>query len=130
MVSALGGPDDFVEQPEKYLTKTAVVRPVFSDREGVVAGMDTRGLGLLVVKLGGGRSRADDLIDHSVGLSQIAAIGTKVDGAWPLCMVHASSETDFEMAETEIRKAIQISDEVEAEVTEVYERVTPTVSAQ
>ncbi len=130
MVSGLGGPADFVEQPEKYLPEPSIVHPVFPDTEGVVTGMDTRGLGLLVVSLGGGRSRAEDVIDHGVGLSQIASVGTNVDEGWPLCMLHASSKSDFERAEAAIKETIQIGDAVEDKNREIYERVTASVGKE
>ena len=130
MVQALGGPNDFMEQPAKYLPESTIVRPVFPESAGVVNGMDTRGLGMLVVKLGGGRSRADDQIDHSVGISELAAIGTKVDEGWPLCMLHVNTEAAFSMAEAEVRKCIGISDETGGiEAQEIYERIVPKPGA-
>lgn len=125
MVAALGGPSDFIERPEDYLPAAPVVRPVFPENPGIVTGMDTRRLGLLVVKLGGGRVRTEDKIDPSVGLSNIASIQTHVDEELPLATVHAASETDFEMAGAELLKCITVEDEFSAEVVEIYERVTP-----
>jgi thymidine phosphorylase len=125
MVSGLGGPKDFVERPEKYLKEAEVIRPVFPNTEGVVTSMDTYGIGMLVVKMGGGRSRTEDKINHAVGLSQIAGLGTTVDGAWPLCMVHAACEKDFELAEVTIKKAFTIGEAMDSEVREIYERIAP-----
>ena len=48
------------------------------DAEGIVAAIDTRALGLAVVALGGGRTRAEDPIDHSVGLTELAGLGDEV----------------------------------------------------
>ena len=39
---------------------------------GIVAGVDVRAVGLAVVELGGGRARAADAIDPSVGLTELA----------------------------------------------------------
>lgn len=125
MVEGLGGPGDFVESPEKYLPESKVVRPVFSDTEGLVSSMDVRGLGMLVVELGGGRTRAGDGVDHAVGLSEIAALGARVDAGWPLCMVHAPSEESFEKAEQRIRQAFTIGEEMDEEPEQVYERIVP-----
>ena len=128
MVTNLGGPVDFVERPEVYLPKATIVRPVFSDTPGIVGEMNTRGMGLLMVRMGGGRSRADDSIDHSVGLSEIASLGTYVDKDVPLAVVHASSESDFEMAKAVLQKGIQVGESFSTDVVEVYERITPQVS--
>lgn len=125
MVSELGGPKDFLDQTNKYLRESEITRPVFPETAGVVTSMDTRGLGMLVVKLGGGRSRADDQIDHTVGLSELASIGTNVDEGWPLCMLHVKSEEAFAMAENEIRKCMTIGEATPESSPEVYERITP-----
>lgn len=128
MVRGLGGPKDFMERPEKYLPESAITRPVFPETSGTVTEMDTRAIGMLVVKLGGGRMRADDRIDHSVGISELAGIGAHVDEGWPLCMLHLNSEDAFATAEAEIRKCVSIGDEPTVETQEVYERITPSVA--
>lgn len=125
MVNNLGGPVDLVEKPENYLPEASIIRPVFSDTPGIASKINTRGLGLLVVRLGGGRIQVNDAIDHSVGLSKIASLGSHVDRAVPLAVVHANSETDFEMAEAAVRKFIRVEESFSRDVVEVYERITP-----
>ena len=73
MVSALGGPTNFVEKPE--LPAASVTRPVAPERPGYVDRVDARAVGLVVTGLGGNRRREDDQIDYGVGLSDIAPIG-------------------------------------------------------
>jgi thymidine phosphorylase len=126
MVRGLGGPKNFIEQPEKYLPESSITRPVFPETSGTVTEMDTRAIGMLVVKLGGGRMRADDRIDHSVGISELAGVGAHVDEGWPLCMLHVNSEEAFATAEAEIRKCLSIGDEPTGDIQEVYERITPS----
>ena len=92
MVAALGGPVDFVEKAPTYLAAAPVVRPVFAATSGVVCAIDTRTIGLAVVELGGGRTRAADPIDPAVGFTDLAGIGTPVDGARPIGVVHAADE--------------------------------------
>jgi thymidine phosphorylase len=130
MASALGGPSDFVERSSTYLPEAKVVRPVYADTSGVVTGMNTRGIGMLVVAMGGGRTKAADAIDHSVGLDQIPSIGSRVDKEVPLAMIHASSEVDFEMAKEAIKNAIRVGDKQEGEVVEIYERICPQTIIQ
>jgi thymidine phosphorylase len=92
MVAGLGGPADFVERPEAYLRQAAVVRPIVADRSGVLATCDARALGMAVIALGGGRTRADQAIDHSVGFSHILPLGAEIVAGMPLGMVHAADE--------------------------------------
>jgi len=75
MVTALGGPADLVERPEKHLQAAPVIRPVHAERSGIVQSIATRDVGVVVVALGGGRTRPQDPIDHAVGLTGLAAIG-------------------------------------------------------
>ena len=65
MVNALGGPADFVENPQ--LPTASVQLPVIPERPGYVTTVDTRAVGLVVTGLGGNRRREDDAIDYGVG---------------------------------------------------------------
>ena len=110
MVAALGGPSDFMERPESYLSPAPIIRPVYSDAEGQVTSLATRQLGLAVIELGGGRRVAADKIDHAVGLSHILGKNFRSDFETPLCMVHARDEQSFERAAKIIRGAYVIGE--------------------
>ena len=77
MVTALGGPADFVENYEQHLVKAPVVRSVYAD--GFVARVNTRAVGNALIELGGGRRQVGEELDLSVGFSHIARIGTRLD---------------------------------------------------
>jgi thymidine phosphorylase len=109
MVSALGGPADFVENP--VLPSASVTRPVAPQRPGYVTSVDTRAVGLVVTGLGGNRRREDDQIDYGVGLSRVAPIGAQVGPDRPLAIVHARGDGSAAEAATALSRAVQISDE-------------------
>jgi thymidine phosphorylase len=111
MVAALGGPADFVERPAKYLPAAPVVRPIYAERGGYVAGMDAKSIGLSLVELGGGRKRADETIDLSVGLTDFIQVGDEVGSRRPLCVIHARDESSWEHAAARIRAAIRVGGE-------------------
>ena len=75
MVAGLGGPTDLLEKPQHYLPQAPIVKPILASHSGYVCAMDVRAIGLSLVTLKAGRSRADDAIDHAVGLSGMAQIG-------------------------------------------------------
>jgi len=110
MVAKLGGPADFIDNYQQYLPQAKIIRPVFADQSGILQRIDTRQIGLSVVELGGGRRRADDSIDYSVGLSDVATVGQQLDNQQPIAMVHAASEDDFDRAQSMIKQAIVIAD--------------------
>jgi len=108
MISGLGGPSDFIENASVYLPKSAIIRPVYADNTGFAASMDTRGLGMAVVSLGGGRRRPGDKLDYSVGLTQVCALGDEISVDKPIAMIHAQTESAFEEAASAVRAAIGI----------------------
>ncbi len=79
MVALLGGPADFVEKMDQHLAPAPIVRDVFAGTRASSAAIDTRGVGMAVVALGGGRRMPTDKIDHAVGFDQLAGLGTKID---------------------------------------------------
>jgi thymidine phosphorylase len=122
MVSALGGPADFVEQPARHLPHAPVVKPAPPAEAGAVASIDTRALGLAVVSLGGGRTRVEDAIDHSVGLTELAGLGDEVGPERPLCLIHAHEEASAAAALEAVRRAYRIGDPPERRRL-IYERI-------
>ena len=90
MVALLGGPADFVERMDKYLAPASIVVDVKSPEAGVISEIDTRGVGMAVVALGGGRRMPTDTIDHTVGFDRLLGLGAKVEAGTPLARLHAS----------------------------------------
>ena len=114
MVTALGGPADFLEDPLRHLPQAPVVRAVHPEEAGYVTGMNARDVGVAIIGLGGGRTFPEEAIDHAVGLTSIAAIGESVGpGAddRPLAIVHAATEDKAAAAAAELRAAVRISGE-------------------
>ncbi|GGB05010.1 thymidine phosphorylase [Agarivorans gilvus] len=108
MVSALGGPSDFVERSEHYLAKAKVVKPVLARHSGMVSQLDCRALGMAVVGLGGGRSVPGAAIDHSVGINGLVEIGDLVDKGQALLTLHANDEASWQAAAKQIQQAITL----------------------
>jgi thymidine phosphorylase len=123
MTALLGGPKDFMERPDHYMKSAKIIRPVYADDEGAVSKIETRQLGVAVIELGGGRLRADDKIDHAVGLSNLLGKNFRADMNTPLCMIHAQDETSFDRAALIIKAAYTIGDVVK-ETPPVIERIT------
>ena len=92
MVSALGGPSDFMDKAEKHLPTAQVVVDVPAPSNGFVTTIATRDLGLVVVALGGGRTRPQDKIDHAVGLTHLVPTGTALNKGDALARVHARTK--------------------------------------
>ncbi|PCJ30856.1 MAG: thymidine phosphorylase [Alphaproteobacteria bacterium] len=111
MVAELGGPNDFIDRPEQYLAKAPVIKPVFAQEGGYVSAIDVRGVGNLIVKLGGGRSVPGQVLDMAVGLSDVARIGEYMDGNTPLAMVHARTSDDADRIIADMMGCYRLSDQ-------------------
>lgn len=109
MVSGLGGPGNFVEDHARHLPVAPVTVPIFASDSGYVAAVDTFLLGNAIIELGGGRRTLGDKLDLSVGLSDIASIGTQVDLERPLALIHAATHAAAEQAAGMVREACRIS---------------------
>jgi thymidine phosphorylase len=110
MVATLGGPGDLLEKPGKHLEAAPFVRSVHADRPGIVQRIAAREIGVAVVALGGGRTRPQDPVDPSVGLTGLAGLGETVDRERPIGFVHARSEAAADAAAAALRRAYVIGE--------------------
>ena len=123
MVTGLGGPSDFMERPMEYLPVAELQAEVATETGGWVSRIDTRELGVAVLELGGGRRRAEDGIDYSVGISGVVELGQHLEKGDALCRVHAKTEDDLARARKRISDAISLSTDQAAGQPVVYEKV-------
>ncbi|MGA1644968.1 MAG: thymidine phosphorylase [bacterium] len=125
MVAALGGPADLVEHSDHHLEKAAVVVPVMPKEKGFLVKMDAREIGLALVHLGGGRTRADQKIDYAVGFENFVDLNDYVSQQQPIAFVHARTNSEAEQAILNILKACVIADEPEKNIQSncVYDRI-------
>ncbi len=123
MVAAQGGPGDLMDAPG-HLATAPVIRDIAAPREGVIAAIDGRALGMAVVRLGGGRMKGGDPIDPSVGFDNVQRIGARVEAGDPLLRVHAADEAAADVAEAAALAAITLGAEA-AEPALIHGRVAP-----
>jgi thymidine phosphorylase len=113
MVTLLGGPSDFVERMDAHFVPAPIVRDILAPAAGVVSAIDTRGVGMAVVALGGGRRLPTDSIDHAVGFDNLAGLGASVAVRSRLCTVHARDENAAAEAERRLLAAYTIGEKAE-----------------
>ena len=124
MVSALGGPADLLQNPEEYLPRAEVIAPVYPGTSGYIATMDVRAIGNAIVQLGGGRSRTTDTIDYSVGLTEVAGPGDRVDATTPIALVHAPDKASADATARRVLEAISIQDSTLPSGSTILKRLT------
>ncbi len=109
LVAAQGGDPRVVDDPGR-LPQASIVRPIASPRAGFVTDVDALGVALAALHLGAGRAKAEDPIDHAVGVSALARSGDPVKAGGSLCMVHANSERAAKEAAEILGRAIVVGD--------------------
>ncbi|MFT5520845.1 MAG: thymidine phosphorylase [Enterobacterales bacterium] len=135
MVVAHGGPANILSNTDQYLAKAPIVVPYYINKSSInneinnsdnltISSLDVRAIGNVVVELGGGRKRAQDPVDHAVGLSAIKGIGDDIAQDEPVLMIHANSQDDVDRAVSSLNKVIHYSDSVDTQPSVVIERVS------
>lgn len=109
MVKAQGGDDAYIRHPEMF-PKPKEVIDVRSLKEGYVQDLEAMTLGLVSMKLGGGRQTTDDEIDYSVGLVLHKKIGDYVKKDEVLVSVYTNTGLSKELKD-DIYNAYHFTDE-------------------
>jgi len=77
---------------EPSLPLAPVERPILASRDGRLARVDTRQLGLLLLEAGAGRARPGAAIDHGVSLRYLARLGREVAAGEELARLYLRRE--------------------------------------
>ncbi|WP_018693263.1 thymidine phosphorylase [Algicola sagamiensis] len=124
MVAAHGGPIDFVERYDEYLTLSEVKYPVYAQQEGFVQTIDVKEIGMSVVQLKGGRAHPDQELDLSVGIEAMLPVGAPVQADTPLCYIRATNDADAQRIAEMVRTTIKISAEQPSTEVAVIEKIS------
>ena len=110
MVVAQGGDVDQVDDVSQ-LPAAPCTGMVVAPRDGAVAAMDAAALGWAVVRLGGGREKKGQPIDHAVGFVMPVKIGDTLGEGDEVATIHAADEAALDGAREAILAAITWSGE-------------------
>lgn len=94
---------------------------VDATQSGFITAVDTEALGLAIIELGGGRKRAEDNVDHSVGMEVLARIGDPVSKGDSLARVFGHDVSPPTISQ--IRDAFQIGPNPVASPQLIVDRV-------
>ncbi len=128
MIEAHGGdprvaahPDRLVEAPHAHEIRAA--------RAGWVTGIDALALGQLGVALGAGRTRADQPVDHGVGIYVMKKVGEKVVKDDVLAIVRVRSDDQAQVATLRAEPAFSIGAAAPASAPLVIGRIAGAANA-
>jgi len=120
MIAALGGPNDFLENPWGAMNKAKVIQDVIATNSGYINAMQTRDIGLAIVGMKGGRTANGQLIDHSVGFDRILPIGTRVNKGDIVARIHAADNDQAISASKEYLTSLSITETKEKDLPVIY----------
>jgi thymidine phosphorylase len=107
MVEAQGGDPAVVRDPSR-LPRAPVVESLRASADARVSSVDPRTIGHAIAWLGGGRTKADDDVDPSVGFVIPVKPGQNVARGQLLGTVHARNESEAREGLDALRKAITL----------------------
>jgi pyrimidine-nucleoside phosphorylase len=110
MVEAQGGDPRVVDDPGR-LPVADHTQTVKAPRAGFIADIDALEVGRIAVALGAGRTRAEDTVDHSVGIEFLKKKGHQVAKGEPLAVVYAPDAPRGRRCAGFLKAAIRIAAE-------------------
>jgi len=110
LVAEQGGDARVADDPGR-LPQAKLRIALGSPSSGFVTDVDAMGVALAALHLGAGRARAEDKVDHSVGVDHLVKVGDPVRAGDALCRIHAKSPGAAKEASAMLLKAIAIGGE-------------------
>jgi pyrimidine-nucleoside phosphorylase len=110
MIRAQGGDERVLDDPDRLPT-APVQEVVRSDRNGFIAELDARQVGMTVTALGAGRERKGDPVDHRIGVVFHHKVGDRVDPGAPLFTLHLADPAQVTIARERLLTAYRWSSE-------------------
>jgi pyrimidine-nucleoside phosphorylase len=120
LVIAQGGDVSFVNNPQKF-PGTKFVEAVNASRSGYLSRVNARIIGEAAVRLGAGREKKGDEVDHAVGFILHRKVGDYVEKDQPLITIYANNESKQLEVGASIRTAFAWSDQTVPPLPLFYE---------
>lgn len=96
--------------PTAALPKPAHVHVVEAQRDGMLSGLDAYAVGVAAWRLGAGRTRRDDPVQHAAGVLLHAKPGDRVSAGQPLLELHTDTPDAVPSALAALSEAADITD--------------------
>jgi pyrimidine-nucleoside phosphorylase len=110
MVAAQGGDIRVADDPDAILPAAAAMESLSAPADGWVAGVDAEIIGRVVLQLGAGRRRSDDVIDPAAGVDRLVQCGDRVRRGDTLMRLHAATPDLIATVRDAARSAVRLAD--------------------
>jgi thymidine phosphorylase len=114
LIAAQGGDARVVDEPGR-LPQAKFKVPLVATKGGYVTEVDAMGAALAALQLGAGRAKAEDAVDHAVGIGELVKIGERVEAGTALAVIYANDGKALTEAREMLAKAITVGATAPAE---------------
>ena len=109
IVASQGGNAKFIDHPEEY-PEARFIREVPAESEGYISRISARLTGELSKRLGAGRMRKEDSIDHTAGIVFLKKAGDYVKPGEVLAALHSNSDDKIRFVNSEIYEIFEFAE--------------------
>ena len=110
-VDLQGGSQNVLNQPNLLRDSTLKEFQIKSHHSGFIGEVDATAIGECIVAIGGGRTKAEDGIDHAVGYACEAKIGDEIRENETLGILYCHNENQAHLISEKLRNAYRIGEE-------------------
>lgn len=125
VIEAQGGDPQQIERPE-LLPKAPVCTMLLAPRSGFIAGIEAEQMGLASMRLGAGRFKKGEEVDHRTGFILQAKIGDYLQAGEPLVEIHARSKSEAASVQDALLACYTWSESPVAVGPLVYDTIRPS----
>jgi thymidine phosphorylase len=118
MIAAQGG------DPDAPLPRARHREVLTADKDGWLRRLDARAVGVAAWRLGAGRARKEDDVNHAAGIVCLAKPGNRVTAGQPVLELRTDDDTRFGPAAEALAGAVEIGAQPPAAQPLVIERIT------
>ena len=123
IVAAQGGDPRVCDDPAAVLPRARFTAEARAGRPGFVREVDAMAVALGALRLGAGRVRAEDPVDHAVGFTRLVKVGDRVEAGATLGLVHANDQARLDEARAWLEDAVALDDEPPAPLPLIVDRI-------
>ena len=109
-----GGDPKVCDEPETLVSVEVSRFEIVSDSAGFINSVDTMAIGDAMCVIGGGRTKAEDSVDHAVGFSSDLKVGDRVESGQSLATVYCWTSEQFGAVRDKLSNAYAISADLPA----------------
>lgn len=120
MVENQDGDTSYLENVEKF-EKASIIKPVIAQRDGYIQEINAENVGKVACRLGAGRIKKEDSIDHTVGIVLERKVADKVKKGDVLGYIHANNQEKCLEAEQKLLQIIKIEDNFKEKESVIFD---------